>query len=85
MVVSVFKKSFKKQKPKFIVTYCDYKHFDNKKFREILIIYLNTAKNISFDAFENSVLHTLGKMTPVKQKYIRDKQSPFMNKTFVRL
>ena len=28
MVVSVFKKSFKKQKPK-IVTYRDYKHFDN--------------------------------------------------------
>ena len=73
------------QKTKAKVRYRDYKRFDNKKFREILIIYLNTAKNVSFDAFENSVLHTLGKMTPIKQKYIRDKQSLFMNKTFVRL
>ena len=34
MVVSVFKTSFKKQKPK-IVTYRHYKRFDNEKFREI--------------------------------------------------
>ena len=35
MVVSVFKTSFKKQKPK-IVTYRDYERFDNEKFRESL-------------------------------------------------
>ena len=69
MVVSVFKTSFKKQKPK-IVTYRDYKRFDNEKFRESLINYLRTGKNISYDAFENLV----------KQKHIRDNQSPFMNK-----
>ena len=36
MGVSVFKTSFKKQKPK-IVIYRDYKRVDNEKFREILI------------------------------------------------
>ena len=63
MVVSVFKTSFKKQKPK-IVTYRDYKCFDNEKFRESLLI---MDKNISYDTFENLILQTLGKMAPIKQ------------------
>ena len=79
MVVSVFKTSFKKQKPK-IVTYRNYKRFDNEKFRESLITYLSTGKNISYDAFENLVLQTLDKMAPIKQKHIRGNQSRFMNK-----
>ena len=79
MVVSVFKTNFKKQKPK-IVTYRDYKHFDNEKFKESLITYLSTGKNISYDAFENLVLQTLDKVAPIKQKHIKGNQSPFMNK-----
>ena len=79
MVVSGFKISFKKEKPK-IVTYRDYKRFDNEKFRESLITYLSTGKNISYDTFENLVLQTLDKMAPIKQKHIRGNQSPFMNK-----
>ena len=78
MVVSVFKTSFKKQKPK-IVTYRDYKRFDNEKFRESLITCFSTVKNISYDAFENLVLQTLDKMAPIK-KHIRGNQSSFMNK-----
>ena len=65
MVVSIFKTSFKKQKPK-IVAYRDYKRFDNEKFRETLITYLSTGKNISYDAFENLVLQTLDKIAPIK-------------------
>ena len=76
MVVSVFKTSFKKQKPK-IVTYRDYKRFDNEKFRESLISYFSAGKNISYDAFENLFLHTFDKMAPIKQK---GNQSPFINK-----
>ena len=78
MVVSVFKTNFKKQKPK-IVTYRDYKRFDNEKFRESLISYFSTGKNITYDGFENLVLHTLGKMAPIKQKHVRGNQSPLMN------
>ena len=73
MVVSVFKTSFKKQKPK-IVTNRDYKRFDNGKFRESLIPRFSTGKNISYDAFENLVLQTLDKMAPIKQKHIRGNQ-----------
>ena len=79
MVVSVVKTTFKKKKPK-IVTYRDYKRFDNEKFRESLITYFSTDKNISYDSFENLVLQTLGKMAPIKQKHIKGNQSPFMNK-----
>ena len=60
--------------------YRDYKRFDNEKFRESLITYFSTVKNISYDAFENLVLHTLDKMAPIKQKHIRGNQSPFLNK-----
>ena len=73
IVVSVFKTSFKKQKPK-IVTNRDYKRFDNGKFRESLIPRFSTGKNISYDAFENLVLQTLDKMAPIKQKHIRGNQ-----------
>ena len=78
MVFFVFKTSFKKQKPQ-IITYRDYKRSDNEKIRDSLIIYFRTTKNISY-AFENLVLPTLDKMSPIKQKYIRSNQSPFMNK-----
>ena len=70
MVVSVFKTSFQKKKPN-IVTYLDYRHFDNEKFRESLITCFSTGKNISYNAFENLVLQTLGEMAPIKQKPIR--------------
>ena len=73
IVVSVFKTSFKKQKPK-IIPYRDYKLFDHEKFRESLITYFSTSKNISYGSFENLVLHTLDKMTPIKQKYIKGNQ-----------
>lgn len=74
--LSVFETSFKKQKSN-IATYRDYKHFNNKKTRKSLIIYFNTAKNISHDAFQSLVMYTLDKMASIKQKYI---QSPFVNK-----
>ena len=79
MVVSVFKTSFKKQKPK-IVTYRGCKRFDNEEFRDSLMTYFSTGKNISYNTFENLVLQTLGKMAPIKQKHTRGNQSPFMNK-----
>ena len=67
MVGSVFKTSFIKEKSK-IVTYRDYKRFDDGTFRESLITCFSAGKNISYDAFENLVLRTLDKMAPIKQK-----------------
>ena len=67
MVGSVFKTSFIKEKSK-IVTYRDYKRFDDETFRESLITCFSAGKNISYGAFENLVLRTLDKMAPIKQK-----------------
>ena len=55
--IVVSKQVSKKQKPKIDI-YRDHKPFDNEKFRESLITYVTTAENISYDAFENLVLHT---------------------------
>ena len=79
LVVSVFKTTVKKQKSK-IVTHRDYKRFDYENLRESRITYSSTAKSIAYEAFENLVLHTLDKMAPIKQKYIRGNQSPFINR-----
>ena len=38
------------------------------------------GKNISYNTFQNLLLHTLDKMAPIKQKHIRGNQSPFINK-----
>ena len=78
MVASVFKTSFKKQKPK-IVANGDYKRFDKEKFRESRITCFGAGKQ-----FCNLVLQTLGKMAPIKQKQIRGNQSPFMNKDILK-
>ena len=82
-VFSVFRTSFKKQLK--IVTSCGYNSFDNKKFRESLITYFDTAKYTTNDSFENLAFYTLDKMAPIKQNYIRDKQSLFISKKFIRL
>ena len=67
MVVSVFKTNFEKLKPD-IVTCRDYKRFNNLKFKENLIIYFSTEKNISYDAFVNLLLHTISKNGTNKTK-----------------
>ena len=79
MLVYVFETSFKKQKPK-IVSYRDYKRFDNEKLRESLKSYFNTVKIICIICIWKFSFATLDKMTPIKQKYIRSNQSSFMDK-----
>ena len=44
------------------------------------ITYFSTGKNVSYNTFENLVLHNLNKMASIKQKDIRNYQSPLMNK-----
>ena len=74
VVVFAFKTSFKRKSQRW------WRSFDNEIFREGLITYFSTGKNISYDAFEILVLQTLNKMLPIKQKHIRSNQSPSMNK-----
>ena len=83
MTITIMKTFFTKKKPE-IVTYGDYKHFSNISFRNELSAQLCNIdiNNIDYQEFDNIVVNTLNKYAPIKQKYIRANEAPFMNKEY---
>ena len=45
---------------------------------------LGYAKDITFDVFMNICRETLDKVAPLKQKFIRQNHSPFLNKEILK-
>ena len=81
MIITMMKTKFKKKEPK-IVKYRSYKHFDDNIFREELKNALqNTDKEMNYDVFNRTVITLLDKHAPMKKKFIRGNNAPFMNKT----
>ena len=78
MVIIVFKKFYKKQKPK-IIHYRNYKTFNANLFKdnELLSVDNNNAELVEFT---NTVLSVLDKHAPIKRKYIRANNSAFTTK-----
>ena len=77
LTVTEFKMSFQKLQPK-IINYRDYKNFDNEKFRsDIWKMNLNTT---DLEGFMKTVFHIFNKHAPIKRKYIRANEAPFMTK-----
>ena len=77
LTVTEFKMSFQKLQPK-IINYRDYKNFDNEKFRsDIFKMNLNTT---DLEGFMKTVFHIFNKHAPIKRKYIRANEAPFMTK-----
>ena len=74
------KSSFKKQKP-IIFNYRNYKRFNNDKFRNDLLYEFSKRgfRDISCEEFQFLFMTTLNKHVPMKIKYIRAHNSPFMN------
>ena len=69
--------SFQKLQSK-IINYRDYKNFDNEKFRsDIFKINLNTTDP---EGFMKTVFHIFNKHAPIKRKYIRANEAPFMTR-----
>ena len=69
--------SFQKLQSK-IINYRDYKNFDNEKFRsDIFKMNLNTTDP---EGFMKTVFHIFNKHAPIKRKYIRADEAPFMTK-----
>ena len=69
--------SFQKLQPK-IINYRDYKNFDNEKFwSDIFKMNLNTT---DLEGFMKTVFHIFNKHAPIKRKYIRANEAPFMTK-----
>ena len=68
---------------KSLVHYCKFKNFFNNSFlkdKELLLPKLCDQQNVSFKILKESVNITLDKHAPLKKRYVRANQSPFLNK-----
>ena len=82
MTITVLKSYFKKCKPK-IIAYRDYKYFSNSKFRtELMQLLFNQHRiyEMSNDEFSDIATNIFERHVPLKYKYIRANEGPFMNK-----
>ena len=77
LTITVLKTSFRKMPPK-IIKYRDYKNFSPTNFhQELCTINLYNTSN---DCFVLNVIEILDRHAPLKQKYVRANDSPFMTK-----
>ena len=81
---TVMKMPFQKLQPR-VINYTDCKLFQNENFREDLLFglsKLNIRNNDdAFTGFIETCLETVNQHPPCKQKHVRGKRLPFMNKT----
>ena len=81
MTVTVLRNFCPKQSP-IHINYRDYKHFNREIFRNALIHELQKIgmHNITYDIFEVTFMELLNRYAPIKIKYIRANNAPFMTK-----
>ena len=80
MTLTVLKSYFKKQPPKCIL-YRDYRNFNPHFFRtELENTILLCGSDISNDEFVTLFMNIFNKHAPLKQKFVRANQVPYMNK-----
>ena len=80
MPLTVLKCNYIKCKPSVIIYRC-FKHFDTGMFRQVFMHALNASGiNISYEVFDDTYLRILNDHAPLKQKYIRGYDKPFMTK-----
>ena len=83
MIVTVLRAFFKKQDP-VTINYRDYKSFDKSKFHYELKNIIDSSdmlsKNINYELFESSFMELLNKHAPMRKKYVRANNAPFMNR-----
>ena len=82
MTITVLRAFFQKQTP-ITINYRDYKKFDQSLFRYNLLKRLNNMNDgkVDCDTFETVFIELLNLQAPMKEKYIRANNSPFMNKS----
>ena len=79
MVATILRKTFQQAQPR-VVSYRDYKNFDNELFESSLQNALKEISRPDYIKFEEVFLETLNKHAPVKQKTIRRNYAPYMTK-----
>ena len=81
LTVTVLKAKFQKQAPK-VIHYRNNKKFNHRLFRNDLLWQLNGEgiHNMECKEFEKVFIRTLNKHAPLKKRFIRANNSPFMTK-----
>ena len=79
LIMSTCRMTFAKGKCIKFVYRC-YKNFDTKLFQEILIKNFSETE-LFLKSFETTFSLTFEKFAPLKQKYLRYNNTPFMNRT----
>ena len=81
LTVTVMRSFFQKQVP-ITISYRDYKNFNLPLFRYNLLEKLSNVNfgKVNYDTFEEIFVELLNLHAPIKQRYIRANNSPFMNK-----
>ena len=81
MTITVLKTTYKKKTPK-IVSYRDYKNFSEEYFFSELnsALYRYDIDCIEYDVFDNIFMELLNIHAPIKLKYVRANDGPFMTK-----
>ena len=84
MTLTVMKIFYKKQKPT-IITYRSYKNFSNEvfmaDFQNTISQVTSENNDLEFDIFKAILNQAIQKHAPIKQRYVRANQAPFINKT----
>ena len=83
---TVLKSLFNKAEPK-VIFYRDYKHFINDNYRsfiEELSGNLDISNSTALDSFLDICRVALNKTAPLKQKFVKANDDPFINKTILR-
>ena len=87
MTLTVLKSSFAKQKPR-ILNYRNYKFFNNTLFRDQVSNKLMNSKLEISDKdlkhFKENCLSVVNTIAPLKSRFIRANQAPFINKEIQR-
>ena len=81
LVVTLLRSKVESLPPK-IISYRTYKQFNEGKFKDLFLSYLNELEmsDLSVDVFKMTFLNALNSFAPVKKKYLRANHSKFVNK-----
>ena len=77
LTITEFKTSFQNREPK-VIKYRDYKNFDSNKFRSEIL-----KRNFNYTdlrTFSETGFNQFNKYAPIKRKYVRANEAPFMTK-----
>ena len=82
MIITVLKGGFLKKGPK-LINYRDYRNFNISNFRIVVHIELSKhlpADKINYNTFDSVVKNVLNEHAPIKRKYVRANDGPFVTK-----